>query len=982
MDGQYQCNRNRHNLRIPDGTHSRKYTEINFQVRQREVMLTDGSMWGKPWQFEKIGTGDTRNTRQSALYNGEYVGTIEVVVLRCYPVVLEKPLAHVEETESMQTVPWPESKLRTEKSRAPKMLGNRNKSDEGPAEPFDIVNRAQVDGVGKMDPGRIAQRLYGYDGQWDEPDTRDLHTADHWGFEMTGSNTGVYRPAQKGRPTQAQQGKRQKGNKGSKTKNSQENRSQVNEFNNEGHGSANQAIQATPTAVVINITQAPPQVKDQKRQAGRLVSRSEDSRSPSHTACHSVDIENKVSSSDSSELRRRGVSDAKGGDLWGHRQHGDPTSQNSSLKGKPQSWKDAYSEKKHSNTTANWVDSINEELKHDACSDGHSKRNGAEVMSCTELNGKEYWTERKRRHATKTAAVKLPRSKDNHHQSSRSNMDGGRKRGKGWSKSIQPFDSEGEWATQQQQQQDFQSSVKCGSDSVSWQLPEEKIASGGFDTYRNVIADTQSTGKQDATEPPRLVPGGWPRASPDLPTHYRRNIGNEDHRSTNQILQQTENVPISIIRDSATLIPPSVQQHWGPSHLASHLEPVSIGGALVPAPAGIERASGLPNINGSRFHSDRSHPRSKESTPRLWPSSAERPGLDSRSGRSSIYSIPEAVIWPRNVSHQVQSGQPVAYSHKMATPKYMDSHESPYAVFVFQYRSRPVIEQLLKVTMEESEEQEKERLKDLTKAKIIEHYMRKKSSQIQSQETMSGGLAAVQEAASRNATLEPRVESHGGLGVDMGTVSDRLSRFQMQNTTESVRASPTADEWGNEQEKTISEKRDALVGREPSWGNWAGEGKKNSGLNTDEQEHENAAHNSEPAEECEMRRHLNVSNIETSRGRPGYSWTWRTGELEGTDANADAAMGAGKKQGQSRWSESRLSKSKSRATASQSANNWKHASHRGSVEKVAIPWEGEAEQNECRDVRSPRHQKQNSPVVVQVRRHWPSQENTADNVEW
>lgn len=53
----------------------------------------------------------------------------------------------------------------------------------------------------------------------------------------------------------------------------------------------------------------------------------------------------------------------------------------------------------------------------------------------------------------------------------------------------------------------------------------------------------------------------------------------------------------------------------------------------------------------------------------------------------SLYTIPEEVVQRKYTSHQVHQGRPVLYAHKTAKPKYMDSHESPYAVFVFNYRS-------------------------------------------------------------------------------------------------------------------------------------------------------------------------------------------------------------------------------------------------------------------------------------------------------
>ena len=57
MDGIYQCNRNRQNLRIPDSSTTKLQTEIDFRVRQKEEMLPDGAFVGKQWVFEKLSTG-------------------------------------------------------------------------------------------------------------------------------------------------------------------------------------------------------------------------------------------------------------------------------------------------------------------------------------------------------------------------------------------------------------------------------------------------------------------------------------------------------------------------------------------------------------------------------------------------------------------------------------------------------------------------------------------------------------------------------------------------------------------------------------------------------------------------------------------------------------------------------------------------------------------------------------------------------------
>lgn len=50
--------------------------------------------------------------------------------------------------------------------------------------------------------------------------------------------------------------------------------------------------------------------------------------------------------------------------------------------------------------------------------------------------------------------------------------------------------------------------------------------------------------------------------------------------------------------------------------------------------------------------------------------------------------VPSEVAQRNNTTHQVHVGQSIPYAHRKASPKYLDSHDDPYAVFVFQYRSR------------------------------------------------------------------------------------------------------------------------------------------------------------------------------------------------------------------------------------------------------------------------------------------------------
>ena len=51
MDGVYQCNRNRHNLKFSDTTMDAKFTNIDFRVRQKEENAKDGKYIGRDWRF-------------------------------------------------------------------------------------------------------------------------------------------------------------------------------------------------------------------------------------------------------------------------------------------------------------------------------------------------------------------------------------------------------------------------------------------------------------------------------------------------------------------------------------------------------------------------------------------------------------------------------------------------------------------------------------------------------------------------------------------------------------------------------------------------------------------------------------------------------------------------------------------------------------------------------------------------------------------
>lgn len=52
IDGKYQCNRSRVNLKLPAKDQTSKSAEIDFLVRQQETSFGDGAYIGREWRFD------------------------------------------------------------------------------------------------------------------------------------------------------------------------------------------------------------------------------------------------------------------------------------------------------------------------------------------------------------------------------------------------------------------------------------------------------------------------------------------------------------------------------------------------------------------------------------------------------------------------------------------------------------------------------------------------------------------------------------------------------------------------------------------------------------------------------------------------------------------------------------------------------------------------------------------------------------------
>jgi len=100
------------------------------------------------------------------------------------------------------------------------------------------------------------------------------------------------------------------------------------------------------------------------------------------------------------------------------------------------------------------------------------------------------------------------------------------------------------------------------------------------------------------------------------------------------------------------------------------------------------------------------------------------PENDGVPAEAPLYTIPEEIVDRNKTTYQVRPDIPASYSHKLRSPKYMDTHEQPYAVFVFQYRDKQIIEEMFGTTIIEREIDEKQRLSSLSKYQLVEELMK------------------------------------------------------------------------------------------------------------------------------------------------------------------------------------------------------------------------------------------------------------------
>ncbi|KAL8693125.1 MAG: hypothetical protein Q9218_001977 [Villophora microphyllina] len=158
---------------------------------------------------------------------------------------------------------------------------------------------------------------------------------------------------------------------------------------------------------------------------------------------------------------------------------------------------------------------------------------------------------------------------------------------------------------------------------------------------------------------------------------------------------------------------------------------------------------------------------------------------------------PPPPIVPTQNSSYVQRGKPALYHHKVASPKYIDTHEKPYAVFVFRYRTKAALEHTLHTTISDSEEMQKAELASLSKEELIKQIIESKSK-LGSVPSVHSVPASVNNSANGwngNNNAGPG-QSVNGFGA---TLQDKLAAAaaQQNNSSSSSSGDKNNQAWNN-----------------------------------------------------------------------------------------------------------------------------------------------------------------------------------------
>ncbi|MCJ1243387.1 hypothetical protein MMC30_000584, partial [Trapelia coarctata] len=301
---------------------------------------------------------------------------------------------------------------------------------------------------------------------------------------------------------------------------------------------------------------------------------------------------------------------------------------------------------------------------------------------------------------------------------------------------------------------------------------------------------------QDAVGRPQTEPvqPSWGGSTPEGPPKPMVGMGAElsSHHKSTGWSNMPLNVPAEMLHYPGNQIHNTPPASFAASRKLSLSRSMSRLGARSPSKITAKSRARSKSVARPRANTTASQDKSSKSPinkllSELKDSKDLRSVFDPNATDSPLYTVPEEVIKRKDVTHQVNAGRTAAYFHRMSTPKYIDSHDDPYAVFVFKYRSKAALERMLNIEVIELEESERRRLMELSKDELIEQYLKAKAQ----------------------ADLKANI----GNFDELDEATDKLDGIQLDQ----------------------EEENDAPKGNDEAWGSWAGGGSTAGGWATDGQ---------------------------------------------------------------------------------------------------------------------------------------------------
>jgi len=704
----------------------------------------------------RLVSGNAQALKDLALHSFEHLGTIEVVVLRCHPEpVVDLPAIATPAVSAGLKTPAPAKQ--SAKSKKSPNAQELTKPVDPPSEDDGSLSHLYHDMIGGLfdgacdEPGPLPISMpFGGDGGWEQPNPKQ-GDGQQWGYTMTNENEGVYHPVGQ-RPASAhgshgrqpsrsrghahgrfqgdwkqtgRQDSQEHGRRGSShqqvpsfTSNSRNVSASAGGFMNSPAGSAinveatkgwnGSQAPITPggPAVVINVNQPPQSVSGW----GGI---------PDNPA--------RVTSPANSWATRKTLFDYGAPDVgpynsWTKNAQGqsgnDDWKQGPEFRGADTAWKTQSAKLKTSTYPPNGpgVTFVNGKWQANGGNNnglgGSGDRNGADASH-----------QRKSSSATILTNQKMPGGwGPNDNQDSGpswiANDTNARAQTTDWvaggndnSKNAQgrcygsdssSNDKAGGWGAENNNQNATTSWDNNQPQRWVVETNNNNNAASTWDNQANVGNWNQGSTQNDQLNNQQAPTAAWP-AFHNSPAHNSPVPGSPNHQQTS--MPGAWGQPVT--SPTQEQAPPPPPQPSPPLVTHSHqpapappLHAPTVAHARVPSIA----SSTNPYIKTywSAWNRPRSPPPAEQPNTSRKRSDASTSAYAYIVDEDPLYSVPEEIATKKQTSHQVQPGPGAMYAHKVHSPRYMDSMEEPYAVFVFKYRSKGTCVHILEISQDES----------------------------------------------------------------------------------------------------------------------------------------------------------------------------------------------------------------------------------------------------------------------------------------